>query len=858
MSTVTSIVDLLLTNKLFFFRFSTYEDIMRARNTAWSVSKERQKNNGFLEQSLIRGEASSLLHFCRMARENGDYNKAMDGVVRLEKLAGSYQKDQNFALELKFASQMESSSASWEIGDESVSIQLLKSLIEDDMYMSVRKSDQCILFSLSEVYSILALRSSQAKQEGGEDILQKYLDPAENITTRAKDDSVHRAKVYHAYATFCEQQQKESSLDEGIERSSRLIARNRKEVNEWEQIKMSTSSSDEEKTTARQHLFRMKKVLANDEREYDSLMSTKRMFYQLSTKYYLKSITESDEHSRDVSRFCALWLQNSSDVGLNKDIRELLKGVPSIRLAPWINQLSSRLSKDQREEFQKALWTIVPRICSDHPYHTLYQIYSLKRLGDRTPQSKEGPNPVMESRGEAGHALWHLLRIKKYVDEKFLKNFDFLCHKTINLADHYVEKGVPKLSLDQLGREIKSVWLSLDKLNLPPPTLQIPLRADCKYDGLPKMTQIERKISIATGLSRPKIITMHADDGERYKMLVKGGDDLRQDSIMEQVFGQVNEVLKRDERTRTRNLSIRTYKVIPLGHRAGIIEFAKNTVPLLSYLKPSHEKYHPSDWKLKKCADEMFRVIDASQQERIRVFDKIMKHVHPVLRHFFFDHFHSPDNWFQCRTNYSRSTAAISILGYVLGLGDRHCNNILIDSSNGEVIHIDFGFVFDQGKWLKYPETVPFRLTPDIVDGMGISGAEGIFRRCCEFTLSVLRNEVETIMTILNVLRYDPLYKWSVSPLKKQREKNDSFLETDRSTRRSVTVEPFFSEETNDAEAAEADHALTVVRKKLSSSLSAEAVTRDLIQQAANKKNLALLFQGKFSLSKSHISTLLT
>ena len=65
---------------------------------------------------------------------------------------------------------------------------------------------------------------------------------------------------------------------------------------------------------------------------------------------------------------------------------------------------------------------------------------------------------------------------------------------------------------------------------------------------------------------------------------------------------------------------------------------------------------------------------------------------------------------------------------------------------------------------MKTPEIVPFRLTRDIVDGMGISKTEGVFRRCCEFTLDALREETYSIMTILDVLRYDPLYSWSISP----------------------------------------------------------------------------------------------
>lgn len=37
------------------------------------------------------------------------------------------------------------------------------------------------------------------------------------------------------------------------------------------------------------------------------------------------------------------------------------------------------------------------------------------------------------------------------------------------------------------------------------------------------------------------------------------------------------------------------------------------------------------------------------------------------------------------------SVATSSMVGYILGLGDRHLQNILIDKKTAEVVHIDFG-----------------------------------------------------------------------------------------------------------------------------------------------------------------------
>ena len=69
--------------------------------------------------------------------------------------------------------------------------------------------------------------------------------------------------------------------------------------------------------------------------------------------------------------------------------------------------------------------------------------------------------------------------------------------------------------------------------------------------------------------------------------------------------------------------------------------------------------------------------------------------------------------------------------------------------------HFITGVAFEQGKMLPTPETVPFRLTRDLVDGMGISGVEGVFRRCCEKTIEVMRTSQEALLTIVEVSDFD-------------------------------------------------------------------------------------------------------
>lgn len=314
---------------------------------------------------------------------------------------------------------------------------------------------------------------------------------------------------------------------------------------------------------------------------------------------------------------------------------------------------------------------------------------------------------------------------------------------------------------------------------------------------------------------------------------------------MEQVFEQVSNLLHTQQATRQRNLGIRTYKVLPLTATSGIIEFVPNTIPLHDYLMPAHLRHFPNDFKPTVCRKHIADVQTKSVDERIRVFRQITDRFHPVLRYFFMERFENPDDWFDKRLAYTRSTAAISILGHVLGLGDRHGHNILLDEKTGEVVHIDLGIAFEQGRVLPVPEVVPFRLTRDLVDGMGITGTEGVFRRCCEFILEALRNESYSIMTILDVLRYDPLYSWSLSPLrlKKMQDVQNEAVGGGGGARRASGQEATGEKQRKD-EPGEADRALTVVAKKLSKSLSVTATVNELIQQAMDERNLAVLFCG--------------
>jgi ataxia telangiectasia mutated family protein len=80
----------------------------------------------------------------------------------------------------------------------------------------------------------------------------------------------------------------------------------------------------------------------------------------------------------------------------------------------------------------------------------------------------------------------------------------------------------------------------------------------------------------------------------------------------------------------------------------------------------------------------------------VALFSEIRKRFLPVMRHYFTERHKIPASWFAMRLNYTRSVATTSIVGHILGLGDRHSSNILMDNVTGEVVHIDLGIAFDQ------------------------------------------------------------------------------------------------------------------------------------------------------------------
>jgi phosphatidylinositol 3-kinase len=226
--------------------------------------------------------------------------------------------------------------------------------------------------------------------------------------------------------------------------------------------------------------------------------------------------------------------------------------------------------------------------------------------------------------------------------------------------------------------------------------LVLPIRTDVEVVGI-----IPEKCSVFRSNVSPLLLTFLRKDGKALKCIFKSGDDLRQDTVVTQLIRIMNRLLEKNGLM----MPIKSYDVLSTGVQHGFVEYVESMSLEDVLQRPGGLK------RLLKNQDGTL------EQEKMKIFVS--------------------------------STAAYTIITYILCVGDRHLDNILI-TDEGCLFHIDYAFLGREPK----PFAPLMKLCPEMIDVMGgkHSGYYNTFLQYCFECFDVFRNESQVLLDALELM----------------------------------------------------------------------------------------------------------
>ncbi|KAI8866143.1 hypothetical protein GQ42DRAFT_128610, partial [Ramicandelaber brevisporus] len=453
-----------------------------------------------------------------------------------------------------------------------------------------------------------------------------------------------------------------------------------------------------------------------------------------------------------------------------KSVSKMISRVPSNYFLTVFPQIVSRICHPH-PAVQQLLDKMILYVLSTHSYQALWQLMSASR----------STNDIRKKRCDSilKKASRHGLATGVSDSKSLIARIDHakkLSDHLQRLCDHPVGNKVARIHISAEFRSlIRMLDLHIDvivplqrSLSASIPSSRDSMRDKARPlpDELPKVHGISEYAEIMPSLQKPKKIALLGSDGVYYKFLCKPKDDLRKDARFMEFNTVMNKLFARNADSRSSHLHIRTYAVVPLNEECGLIEWVNHTIGLRHVL---NNIYKPRG--LMPSMQQLRSILDLTKPGPAQVFTNILlPKLPPVMHEWFLDMFPTPERWLQSRLAFTRTCAVMSMIGFLLGLGDRHGENILLDELSGDVVHVDFNCLFEKGVELEKPERVPFRLTHNMVDAMGPTGYEGTFRSTSEVVVRLIREQQNTLMTILETFVHDPLVDWTRKPRNTQHE----------------------------------------------------------------------------------------
>lgn len=517
-------------------------------------------------------------------------------------------------------------------------------------------------------------------------------------------------------------------------------------------------------------------------------------------RYYLHALKLGTTYiSEALPKAVTIWLDFAQQENRSRDrarrlemiISEVARHAKDLPIYVWytcITQILSRITHKHSASVD-IMKTIIVKLIMCYSKHSLW--YVLSHVKSKDCVRRERIKDILECAQKEGTL------------GTCIANAQELFGILEGLAAHKVKKNIKKRLTLSGDFKFKDPMKSYDSMVIPVKSnleIRIPACHPHKtpnrlWNAFSKSASItfdgfDEEVNIFSSLQMPKQITIRGTDNKAYRLMVKR-DDTRKDAKVFEFTNMINKLLSKTPEARKRNLVIENYSVIPLAEDMGIIEFVPEVATMKSVIQLQQKKQGITlnERTVFQRLDEAQKIAKAktsfntsAKDDLLDTFVSICQETKPVLHQWYIDQFSDPAVWYLARKNFIRTSAVMSIVGYVIGLGDRHCENILFFKKSGASLHIDFDCLFDKGETLPTPEIVPFRLTQNMVDAMGITGIEGLFRVSCEVTGALVRDNEASLMNILETLLYDPLLDWRTQEnpqqhLKKVREKIRGILD---------------------------------------------------------------------------------
>eukprot|EP01130_Rhizamoeba_saxonica_P001277 TRINITY_DN11158_c0_g1_i1.p1 TRINITY_DN11158_c0_g1~~TRINITY_DN11158_c0_g1_i1.p1 ORF type:complete len:711 (+),score=171.76 TRINITY_DN11158_c0_g1_i1:13-2145(+) len=205
----------------------------------------------------------------------------------------------------------------------------------------------------------------------------------------------------------------------------------------------------------------------------------------------------------------------------------------------------------------------------------------------------------------------------------------------------------------------------------------------------------------------------HVDGWDVVSVIVKGGDDLRQEQLAMQLIQLFHDIFQAKGLF---TLWLRPYMVLATSADGGLLETVKDAISI-----------HGLKEKLN---------IDSLRTYFIQAYGNIDS---PEFR--------------KAQTNFVESLAAYALVCYLLQIKDRHNGNILIDRE-GHIIHIDYGFMLESSPGNLAFESAPFKLPYEFVEVMGGTDTDTFtyFQTLLEFGFLELRKHYREIVCLVEMM----------------------------------------------------------------------------------------------------------